>query len=92
MSSSVSRVAFSLASGVHSLSAAVTRKVNFAARIRTPITFEVGFGDNVCPPQCGYAAYYVCPSRDKQILHGIGQGHAVSGEMYGRLAKWRNGK
>ena len=65
---------------------------NFAARIRTPIAIEVGFGDNVCPPQCGYAAYNVCPSRDKQILHGIGQGHAVSGEMYGRLAKWRNGK
>ena len=44
------------------------------------------------PPQCGYAAYNVCPSRDKRIHHGIGQGHAVSGETYGKLAKWRNGK
>lgn len=65
---------------------------NFAARIRTPIAFEVGFGDNVCPPQCGYAAYNVCPAADKRIYHGIGQGHAVPGEMYGQLAKWRNGK
>ena len=65
---------------------------NFAMRIKTPIAIEVGFGDNVCPPQCGYAAYNVCPSRDKRIHHGIGQGHAVSGETYGRLAKWRNGK
>jgi len=63
---------------------------NFARRIRTPIAFEVGFGDVVCPPHCGYAAYNVCPSSDKRIVHGIGQGHAVTGENYGRLARWRN--
>ena len=62
---------------------------HFAARIRTPIAIEVGFGDVVCPPQCGYAAYNVCPSSEKHIHHGIGQGHAVYGEFYRRLAEWR---
>lgn len=60
---------------------------NFARRIRTPISFEVGFGDVVCPPHCGYAAYNVCPSDKKRMHHGIGQGHAVPAATYGLLAR-----
>ena len=50
--------------------------VNFAARIKTPIRFIVGFSDTTCPPADVYAAYNVCPSKDKQIVNAIGSGHS----------------
>ncbi|MBR4653041.1 MAG: acetylxylan esterase [Kiritimatiellae bacterium] len=50
--------------------------VNFAARIRHPIRFIVGFADCTCPPADVYAAYNVCPSSDKVIVNAIGSGHS----------------
>lgn len=49
--------------------------VNFAYGIRTPIRFIVGLADTVCPPPDVYAAYNVCPSKDKWIQNAIGSGH-----------------
>ena len=49
--------------------------VNFAARIRHPMLFIVGFADTTCAPAAVYAAYNACPSRDKAIIHAIGSGH-----------------
>ena len=48
--------------------------VNFAARIKTPIRFIVGFADMTCPPADVYAAYNVCPAKDKAIMNAIGSG------------------
>ena len=64
--------------------------VNFARRITCPIRFVVGFADTVCPPHAGYAAYNVCPSKDKKIINGIAMFHAVYGEFYSRLGSWQN--
>ena len=52
--------------------------VNFAARIKTPIRFIVGFADQTCPPANVYAAYNVCPSADKAIVNAIGSPHGWS--------------
>ena len=52
--------------------------VNFAARIRHPIRFLVGFADCTCPPPDVYAAYNACPSADKAIVNAIGSGHGWS--------------
>jgi len=49
--------------------------VNFAARIRHPVRFIVGFSDACCPPPCVYAAYNVCPSSDKAIVNCLDAGH-----------------
>ena len=49
--------------------------VNFAAGIRTPVRFIVGFSDTTCPPPDVYAAYNACPSADKAIVNCIGAGH-----------------
>lgn len=49
--------------------------VNFAARIKHPIRFIVGFADNVCAPTAVYAAYNVCPSKDKAIVNAVGSSH-----------------
>lgn len=49
--------------------------VNFAYGIKTPIRFIVGLADTVCPPPDVYAAYNVCPSKDKWIQNAIGSGH-----------------
>lgn len=49
--------------------------IYFAARIKHPIRFIVGFADVTCPPAAVYAAYNVCPSKDKHIVHAIGSGH-----------------
>ena len=49
--------------------------VNFAAGIRVPVRFIVGFSDETCPPPCVYAAYNACPSADKAIVNCIGAGH-----------------
>ena len=57
--------------------------VNFAARIKTPIRFIVGFIDQTCPPADVYAAYNVCPSKDKAIVNAIGSSHGWTG-WYGK--------
>ena len=57
--------------------------VNFAARIRHPMRFIVGFADTTCPPADVYAAYNACPAKDKMILNAIGSGHS--------WFKWYNG-
>ena len=49
--------------------------VNFAARIKTPIRFIVGFADEICPPANVYSAYNACPSKDKVIVNAIGSSH-----------------
>ena len=49
--------------------------VNFAAHIKTPIRFLVGFADEICPPANVYSAYNVCPSKDKAIVNAIGSTH-----------------
>jgi len=49
--------------------------VNFAARIRHPIRFIVGFADTTCAPSAVYSAYNVCPSADKAIVNAIGSEH-----------------
>ena len=49
--------------------------VNFAARINHPIRFIVGFADMTCAPADVYAAYNVCPAKDKVIVNAIGSGH-----------------
>ena len=53
--------------------------VNFAARIKTPIRFIVGFIDPTCPPAAVYSAYNVCPSKDKAIVNAIGSPHRWQG-------------
>lgn len=49
--------------------------VNFAARIKHPIRFIVGFADTTCAPAAVYAAYNVCPSVDKRMVNAIGSSH-----------------
>jgi len=49
--------------------------VNFAARIRTPVRFIVGFADGCCPPPDVYSAFNVCPSPDKAIVNAVGAEH-----------------
>ena len=49
--------------------------INFAARIKTPLRFLVGFADETCPPASVYSAYNVCPAQDKAIVHAIGSPH-----------------
>ena len=45
--------------------------VNFAAGIRTPILFFVGFRDTTCQPPCVYSAFNACSSPDKRIINGF---------------------
>ncbi|MBQ3289685.1 MAG: acetylxylan esterase [Kiritimatiellae bacterium] len=62
--------------------------VNFAARITCPVRVVVGFADCVCAPAGVYAAYNLIPSKDKEIIHGIGMGHSVYSKFYKQLRKW----
>lgn len=50
--------------------------VNFASRIKHPICFIVGFADTTCPPAAVYAAYNVCPSKNKIMINAVGSGHS----------------
>lgn len=61
---------------VAEVNAAYFDGVNFAARIKSPIRFIVGFADQTCPPANVYAAYNVCPSADKAIINAIGSSHS----------------
>lgn len=62
--------------------------VNFARQIKCPIVFGVGFIDTVCPPHAGYAAFNCCPSKDKEMFHGIGHGHSIGNEASAQMDKW----
>ena len=61
---------------------------HFAARVKCPIRFVVGFADDVCPPASVYAAYNSVRVRDKAISHGIGMGHLVRAEFYRAFNRW----
>lgn len=63
--------------------------VNFASMITCPIRFAVGFADMTCAPHAVYAAYNACPSKDKDVVHGIGMGHGVFPRIYDELGRWR---
>lgn len=52
--------------------------VNFAAGIKTPVRFIVGFADTTCPPPDVYSAYNACPAEDKAIINAIGGGHGTA--------------
>jgi len=54
--------------------------VNFAAGIRHPVRFVVGFADETCPPADVYSAYNICPAADKGIVNCIGSGHGGTGK------------
>ena len=63
--------------------------VYFAERVTCPIRFVVGFADSTCAPHAVYSAFNACPSKDKEIRHGLGMGHGVFGEFYWGLSGWR---
>ena len=65
--------------------------VNFARRVKIPVRFVAGFGDTVCTPAGVYAAYNVCPSKDKAIYDGLGMGHGVFDDFYTYLFAWQKG-
>ena len=62
--------------------------VNFASRVTCPIRFSVGFIDTVAPPHAGYAAFNVCPSKDKAMVDSVGFGHSNSKVDSGRISRW----
>ena len=62
--------------------------VNFARNITIPIRVEVGSADTVCPPMAGFSAFNVIPSKDKDIVIGLGQGHAPLKELRAKLDPW----
>ena len=62
--------------------------IYFAQRIKVPIRMNVGFADIVCPPHAGYTAFNVCPSKDKDMRYGIGQGHSPQLEIRQVFADW----
>ena len=62
--------------------------VNFARNIKIPIRVEVGSADTVCPPMAGFSAYNVMPSKDKDIVIGLGQGHAPFKDIRSKLDPW----
>ncbi len=53
--------------------------IHFAPRVTCPIIVNVGFQDNVCPPETGYAAYREIASRDKAMYPYNGYGHDAGG-------------
>ena len=66
--------------------------VNFASLITCPVAFTVGYIDTVAPPHAGYAAYNVCPAREKALFGSIGFGHAASPVESVRLNSWLEGR
>ncbi|MEO7933398.1 MAG: acetylxylan esterase [Chthoniobacterales bacterium] len=57
---------------------------NFATRVKTPIYFEVGFIDVICPPTCSYVDYnnLKCP---KDIKNFPNFGHDLGPEIWARI-------
>lgn len=54
--------------------------VNFARRLRAPISFALGFNDEVCPPTSMYAAYNVIEA-PKELLLQYAMGHSSNREF-----------
>lgn len=65
---------------------------NFASRIVCPVRVVVGFADDICPPPAVYATYNEIKAADRQIIHGIGMGHGVSGKIAKRLREWQRSR
>lgn len=61
---------------------------NFARRIHVPIRFVCGTIDITCAPASVWAAFNVCPSRDKDIDVGYQMGHGVRDEFYKKNEAW----
>jgi len=59
---------------------------NFAARVKVPSQFTVGFIDHSCPPALVYSAYNMITSQ-KQIHNGPTSGHALTAESRGAMRK-----
>ena len=66
--------------------------INFAAGIRIPIRFIVGFADETCSPDSVYSAYNACPSSDKRIVHAIGSPHSWFSNPYAKAAECENNR
>ena len=64
--------------------------VHFASLITCPVRFSVGFIDTVAPPHAGFAAFNVCPSKDKAMFGSVGFGHATSKVESSSLSRWLN--
>ncbi len=62
---------------------------NFASRIRCPVRVVVGLSDCTCPPHAVYSAFNSIPVADKAIERGIGMGHGVRGDLYGKVGAWQ---
>jgi cephalosporin-C deacetylase-like acetyl esterase len=58
--------------------------VNFAARVRAPALFTVGFIDRTCPPATVYAAFNALPA-PKEIFNDIAAGHENTPEAKRRM-------
>ena len=61
---------------------------NFGRHIEVPIRFVCGSVDMVCAPASVWAAFNVCPSKDKDIEVGYKMGHDTRREFYERYEAW----
>lgn len=62
--------------------------VNFAQRIRVPVTVTCGTADSACHPHCVWTAYNQIPAKDKRIKTGFAMPHGEWGQFYLRTAEW----
>lgn len=62
--------------------------VNFAQRIRVPVTVTCGTADSACHPHCVWTAYNQIPVKDKKIMTGFAMPHGEWGYFYSRTAAW----
>ena len=62
--------------------------VNFAQRIRVPVTVTCGTADSACHPHCVWTAYNQIPARGKRIMTGFAMPHGVWDQFYLRTAEW----
>jgi cephalosporin-C deacetylase-like acetyl esterase len=54
--------------------------VNFAKRLRAPVSMAFGYNDVTCPPTSMFAAYNVIPA-EKELHLQLGMGHQASSEF-----------
>ena len=62
--------------------------VNFAQRIRVPVTVTCGTADSACHPHCVWTAYNQIPAKGKRIMTGFAMPHGVWDQFYLRTAEW----
>lgn len=66
--------------------------VNFAKRVRSPISFTIGFCDECCPASSVYAAYNNIPCGvPKTIFHGVWMNHGVIWPFLNGSWQWLQG-